>query len=87
MVARLSIKRVMGIGAFGWGGADGTGSANTERILWSIRRSQIASLEASLAPTYSASVMERAMRDCFLDFYEIAVGRRGRGIQKSSVYP
>ena len=61
------------IGAFGKGDLAGLESVREESNSLSIRRSQVASLDASLAPMYSASVVDRAMSDCFLAFQEIAV--------------
>jgi len=42
--------------------------ARAENNSCRIRRSQIASLEASLASLYSGSVVDKAIRDCFLTF-------------------
>jgi len=73
MVARLSIYSTMG----GFGKVDFArgGFVKIVHRSWGGRRSQIASFEASLAPMYSALVVERAMSDCFLAFQDTAVWR------------
>ena len=61
------------IGAFGRAALADPGFVRAESNSFRIQRSQIASFEASLAHIYSASVVDRAIRLCFLAFQEIAV--------------
>jgi len=54
-------------------------SSKVRKVLYiseRIRRSHTASLDASLAATYSASVVDKAISDYFFNFQEIAVPPR-----------